>query len=206
MNKYLKYTIGAVITVFVIYNSVYFQSLDEKKAAEEVVELNVEQLVNELWDNSLLSAYDAAINITELISALQNNPEATFEKNGNSLGIGNIGYFQVAGQGEVIEINENNVLVEIEDKIIEIETEFIFGNAIRDASGLFKVNDFDNTDDFNRISESINGKVRAELIQKFRSNVKIADQVMFKGALELNQAHLDLSKIEIIPISLQTNP
>lgn len=204
MKKRVKYIIGFVIFGFVLYNSLYFRPLDKKLAEEEVAVFDASDFANEIWMD-LLSAYDSTTEINLLFDQLQHNPHQVFEQEANALGIGNIGYFKVKGEGTVVVVNENNVIVQVEDQNIEIETEFIFGNAIRDASRLIKINDYDKTSDLNSISESLNEKIRKEVIPAFRRNVKVGNRVSFQGALELNKAHLDLEMPEIIPIFLQIN-
>jgi predicted lipoprotein len=57
--------------------------------------------------------------------------------------------------------------------------------------------------DFNNISAEINKIIRKEVIPSFKHRVKMGETVEFIGAVEFNQKHLNLSKIEIIPISLK---
>jgi predicted lipoprotein len=204
MKKGINYIIGSIIAGVVIFNSLYFRSLDEKLAEGKEVVFDAKSFVDGIWKTNLLVVYDSATEITTLLDELKKNPESTFEQKAQALGIGNIGYFKVKGEGTVLSVNENNVLVQVENQVIEIETEFIFGNAVRDASGLIKVNDYDETSDFNSISESINDKIREEVVPDFRAKVEKGNKVKFKGALELNKAHLNLSQPEIIPVSIQT--
>jgi Predicted periplasmic lipoprotein (DUF2291) len=203
MKKGIKYTVGVAITGIVIYSSVYFRPLDQKLAEEKVISFDAISFVNDMWDNELFTAYDSALDLTILLDLLAGDPESTFESESKSLGIGNVGYFKVKGEGSVLSINENNVMLLVGDQIVEIETEFIFGNAVRDASGLIQVNDYDKTSDFNLISETINERIRAEVIPGFRANVEKGNKVIFQGAIELNKAHLDLSQPEVIPVSIQ---
>lgn len=203
MSKVIRYTIGIAIAGIVIYNSVYFRSLDEKISEEQEIVFDAKSFVNEIWENELIVAYDSAIELTVLINQLNGDVDLSFKEQAKALGIGNIGYFKVQGEGTVLSVNENNVLLQVGGQTVEIETEFIFGNAVRDASGLIKVNDYDRTSDFNSISESINDKIRKEVIPDFKSTVEQGDKVIFKGALELNKAHLDVSLPEVIPVSIQ---
>ena len=202
----MKYIFGIVAVGFLGYHSVYFQALDKRLAADTEIEFDAKAYVEGIWSNELMKVYNDAPDISLIIESLKSDSAGAFEKYGSSLGIGNIGYFRVKGQGTVASINENNVLVKVGRTIIEIETEFVYGNAIRDASGLVKVNDYDNTSDFNSISESINEKIREEVIPVFRPGVKTGDKLRFQGAIELNQAHLDLEQIEVIPLTLQIIP
>lgn len=202
-NKGIKYIIAALMAGILIYNSVYFRPLDVKLAEGKEEAFDAKSFVDGIWESDLLEIYDSAMDITKLIELLRNDHMTTFAQEAQALGIGNIGYFKVKGEGLVQSVNENNVLLQIGELIIELETEFIFGNAVRDASGLVKINDFDETSDFNTISESINEKIRKEIIPNFRAKVEKGDKVVFKGALELNKAHLNLDKPEVIPVSIQ---
>jgi predicted lipoprotein len=204
MNKGVKYFVGVIIGGVVIFNSLYFRPLDEKLAEGNEVAFDAKSYVDGIWSTDLLVAYDSANDISTLLDELKKNPESTFAHKGQALGIGNIGYFKVQDEGTVLSVNENNVLLQVGNEVVEIETEFIFGNAVRDASGLIRVNDYDETADFNSISESINDKIRKEVVPDFRAKVEKGNKVKFKGALELNKAHLDLSQLEIIPVSIQT--
>jgi len=206
MSKRIKNIVGALIAGIVIYNSIYFRPLDEKLAEEEVVVFDVLNFVDKMWDADLLTTYDSATDFTILLNLLVNEPNLAFEKEAQALGIGNIGYFKVQGEGIVLSVNENNVMIKVGDRIVEIETEFIFGNAVRDASGLIKINDYDETSDFNSISESINDKIRNEVVPPFKLKVAKGDRIVFKGAIELNNAHLNLDQPEVIPVSLQIVP
>lgn len=205
MKKGYNYLIGIVIGAIAIYNSVYFQPLDEKLAENTTIEFDASSFVKEIWPN-LLVAYDSGTEINQLLGEISSDPQQTFTDKANALGIGNIGYFKVMGEGKVESINENNVIILVGDQRIEIETEFVFGNAVRDASGLVKVNDFDKTSDFNSISEELNHTIREEVIPGFKAKVQKDATVLFKGAVELNKEHLDLTQPEVIPVILQITP
>src|SRR5688572_2415960 len=203
MKRAIKNIIGIIIAVIVIYNSVYFRPLDEELSKGKEIAFDAKSFVDGIWKKELLNVYDSAIDITTLLAQLHENPEQTFVREAQALGIGNIGYFKVKGEGPVLRVNENNVLVSVDGEVVEIEMEFIFGNAVRDASGLIQANDYDKTADFNSISESINERIRKDVLPGFRAKVEKGNKVIFKGALELNKAHLDLSQPEVIPVSIQ---
>ena len=206
MKKGIKYFFGVILAIVVVYNTVYFRPLDEKLLENNELVFDANAYVNEIWGGKLYQAYDSAVDFTALLNQLQHEPKIAFSEHANALAIGNIGFFRIKGEGIVLKVNPNDVLLDINKQTVKIETEFIFGNAICDASGLIKISDFDKTSDLNSISESINNKIRKEIIPKFRSDVEVGNKVAFKGAMELNQAHLDLSLPEIIPISIQIVP
>lgn len=206
MRKEVKYIIWGLIAVIVLFNSVYIQALDEKLAQEKDVEFDAGLFVEGIWENELLKTYESAADLESLIERLNQNPEETFDQESHSLGIGNIAYFKVQAEGIVLQKDENHVIVRIGEKLIEIETEFIFGNAVRDASGLIQLEDYDKTSDFNSISEAINAKIRTELIPPFVAKIEEGNTLRFQGAVELNKAQLNLNKIEVIPVYLKILP
>ena len=86
---------------------------------------------------------------------------------------------------------------------VKVATEFIYGNAIRDASGLVEVKDFPNTMDLNNISEELNKTVRKTVLPPFKTAVKKGDKIIVTGAIEIHKEHIKWNELEIIPVQLQ---
>jgi predicted lipoprotein len=205
MKKLLKYTVEILLSIVIAYNSVYFRRLSEVKASS--TSFDAKTYAKKYFNNKLIPSLDDAVEINQLVSLLQNNKEQTFEKYSHALGIGNIRYFLIKGEGQVMSINENNVSVlakaDTNQKLLRIATEFVFGNAIRDASGKIDINEFSNTIDFNNVSAEINKIVRTKVLPPFKGTVKKGDTVQFAGAIELNKEHLNMEDIEVIPVQLK---
>ena len=207
MKKSLKYIITIVIIGLVAYNSVYFKKLDEVKAAGSAKQFDAVAYARNYLNNKLPAALNNAIEINTLTALLKTEPQKTFEKYSHALGIGNIRYFLVKGQGEITNIEDDATSVLVKNdttgQVVKIATEYVFGNAIRDASGLININEFNNTMDFNNVSAEINKIVRTEVLPPFKAQAKKGDRMDFTGAIELNQVHLKLDNIEVVPITLK---
>ena len=206
LKKGLKYVIWVALLFFIAYNSVYFKKLDAYKASASKTFDPVKYAKN-YFQNKLVPNLEKSIEINQLLSQLQADKDAAFSHYSHALGIGNIRFFMVKGQGEISEIGQNEVtLVTKTDSTkrnLKIATEFVFGNAIRDASGLIDINEFENTMDFNNVSAEVNKIVRNEVLPPFKKNVKKGDLVQFYGALELNREHLNVENVEVVPVSLK---
>lgn len=206
MNKILKYIAGFALLFLVGYNSVYFKKLGERKATASK-EFDAKTYARNYFDNTLLPALINAVDINALKVILLADVHKAFETHSHALGIGNVKYFLVKGEGEITAINENDITIlnkaDYGGKVYTIATEFVYGNAIRDASGLISLNEFNNTMDINNVSEEINKIVRTEVLPPFKKAAKKGDVVQFTGAIELNKEHLNVEDIEIIPISLK---
>ena len=121
MKKGIKYIVGIVLAIIVVYHSVYFRPLDEKLSEDSKVVFDANAYVNKIWEDGLLLAFDSAIDINTLFHQLNTDPNAAFDQHANALAIGNIGYFRVKGEGIVMQVNPNNVLLDIDNQTIEIQ-------------------------------------------------------------------------------------
>lgn len=210
MNRFITYGLGGVVGLVVLYNSIYIQHLSEVKAgspgsAASTNTFQAEPYARTFWTSRLLpSAPKRATPLDTLLAALQTNKDQAFTKHAHALGIGNIGYFLVKGQGMVRSVNKNEVVVTLSSgQSVSLATEYIFGNAVRDASGLIDITDFDNTADLNSLSAQLNELVRKQTLPVLREKAKPGRPISFVGALELNQAHLHLQSLTLIPMLIQ---
>lgn len=204
MNKIIKYSILAVIVIVSLYNSVYFESLDEIKKGQKASVFNAKQYASDFMSNKKESL--PAINANKFLLDAASDVKNYAEQNGKKLGISNDYNFIIEGNATVVSIEEENVIVELnEDKEqkIKIATDFIFGNAIRDGSALADIGTFQNTMDFNNISVELNNIVRETIVPPFVKMVKEGDAVYFKGATKINVKKPNLNELKVIPLILK---
>ena len=204
--KAAKYIIAIVIIIVVAYNSVYFKKLDEVKAAATAKEFNATQYAQNFWTNKLIPNLNKATDLNQLTAMLSGDATKTFDTYSHALGIGNLRYFLVKGTGTITSMNEDDLSVLLQtdtNKLsITVATEYIFGNAVRDATGLININEFSNTMDFNNVSAELNKIIREKVLAPFKQKARKDDTIELTGAIELNKEHLDLSKIEVIPVKI----
>jgi predicted lipoprotein len=201
-KKIIKYTLTIIVVAFLAYNSVYFKKLSDVKASAAKTFDPISYARNYM-DKSLLPASEKAPDIDALIAQVKSNPGKAFKAYAHTLNIGNTRFFMVKGEGTITNIDESDVYLTTTGKQnIKIATEYIFGNALRDAPGIITVNDFTNSMDLNNVSAEVNKLVRSEVLPPFKSKAKKGDNINFAGAFELNQEHLNLNNIEIIPVNL----
>ncbi len=194
-----------VLMVVIAYNSIYFKSLKEVKSQSS--EFDGAAYAAKFFQNTLLPMSDSAMSLSQLLALVKQNKEETFNTYAHSLSIGAIKYFLVKGTGKVTVVNENELLVKLDADStgtqVKVATEFVFGNAIRDASGKIELKEFSNLSDVNSISSALNEIVRTKVLPPFNKTVKAGDQIQFYGALELNKERLNLDEVELMPIQLQ---
>lgn len=212
MNKLVKYGLGGLLLGLVLYNSVYFRRLSDVKAAGASgvgVTVSAQAYARTFWDTKLRSSAPLATNVDSLLAQLKTDKEQAFTSHAHALGIGNIGYFLVKGEGTVTAVNENEVAVTLPSgPTVYVATEYIFGNAARDASGLIQITEFDrqaslNTTDLNAVSSALNDIIRKAVVPTLKAKAQRGQKLRFVGALELNRVHLHLDRPTLIPILIQ---
>jgi predicted lipoprotein len=208
--KAVKYIVTVVVIFLVAYNSVYFKKLDQVKMSLSAKEFNAAKYAQTFWSNKLIPNLARAIDIPQLTSMLATDPATTFERYSHALGIGNLRYFLVKGKGQIVAVNEDNAGVLLEpasgQQTAIIATEYIFGNAVRDATGLIDINEFNSTMDFNQVSAELNNIIRKNVLPPFKAALKKGTKIEFVGAVELNRQHLNIERLEVIPVEVKIEP
>ena len=208
-SKPLKYGVYIVIAAFVCYKSVYFKKLSEVKS-NTAKTFDATSFARALWQENFPSRMDSAVDLIAYRQQLQANAAKAFDEHANALAIGNYRYSLVKTTATVTAIREDDMDVAIANDGATINaklvTEFIYGNAIRDASKLVDVKDFTNSSHLNSISEAFNSIVKKEVLPPFKAAVKKGSKVQLVAAVELNKEHLKLDDWQLIPVRIQILP
>jgi predicted lipoprotein len=208
-NKPVKYIVYIVIAAFVCYNSVYFKKLNEVKASVAKI-FDANAFTDKLWQEQLPAKMNSAIELTDYLQMLKTSPDNAFGKYSNALAIGNYRYSLIKTTATVTAINADDIDLAIANNgstiNAKLATEFIYGNAIRDASKLVDVKDFVNSTDLNNISEAFNKKIKTEVLPSFKTAVRKGSKLQIVAALEMNKEHIKFDGLELIPVRIQILP
>lgn len=202
MKKKYVYILAFLIIAFLGYNSVYFKKLsDVQKAQKESFDFKA--YADSIYYKGILKS-KKTIDLTTLIASVKSDQQAAFKNYGNRLGIGNSAYFMIKSTGKILDIKDGiYTIADEKNGIIFIDTKYIFGNALRDASGLVKLTDFKTNAQFNTVSESLNDIVRNEVVPKEIKKVKIGDSISFSGAIKLSKKQTLFTNLLIIPSQIK---
>jgi hypothetical protein len=206
MNKYIKYGLLIVGIALLVYKSVYFEKLSTRETSA-TKDFDAPAFSKQLWNDKMPAKLDSSVQLSKLIDAIDRDREAAFDKYTNALAIGNYRYALVKLDAEVTDVKEDEVMLSTVHNdsplAVNLATEFIYGNAIRDASGLVQVKDFPNTSDLNGISEALNKIIREAVLPPFKAAVKKGDKINLVAALELNKEHIHWQGMELLPVRIQ---
>jgi len=201
MNKIYRYIIAAVLVLFLGYKSIYFKKLSEVKQLDKSG-FDYDAYADTLYNKGILSE-DMGVGLDELMFMIQTKPDSAFSIYGNRLGIGNSAYFMVKGNGRISAVQDGSLKVLTEKgEAVTLDSKYIFGNDLRDASRLVKLTDFKTNAEFNKVSEALNTLVREKVIAPTVQRLREGDKISFMGALKLNRKHLSDIEFMIIPAQI----
>lgn len=202
MNKTLKYISVIFAVLLLVYFSLDIKKLDEFKAANANVKFDAVEFAQNFWEKQLPLCIENAPDVKTVILQLEQNQEVAFEKYAYKLGISKTHYFMLKGTGTIESIDDEYLVVAVDEKTkIQVATDFIFGNAVRDGSGKVNINEFLNMTDFNNVSVAINKLVKEKMVTRLKKSAKPGMILEFVGATEINEENIDINSIRIIPVS-----
>jgi predicted lipoprotein len=202
----IKYSILFILLIITGYNAVYFKKLNAI-TKDGVQQFDAKTYTAALWKNKMPAVIASAMDFDQLLLAIEKDPQQAFEKNTHALAIGNYRYAMVKMSGIVIAINEDDFVIETvlggNKKQLRVTTEFIYGSAVRDASGLIDIKDFTNASDLNAIAESFNETIKKTVVQPFKKSLVTGLKIELIAAVELNKENMVLDQLVLLPVQIK---
>jgi len=203
MKKSLKIILTAIAVLLVIFFSLDIRSLDGNPDLRNANAFEVEEFSGQVWERLPAVVAENALETGLLILNLNEDANRTFLNHGKKLGISKTWYFLTYGEGTMIQSDGVTATVRLDDQTtIELATLYLFGNAIRESSGLVDISDFLNMMDFNQVSVHLNNIARKEVVDPFLTKAAVGQRIIYSGALEVSENSLPIEKPVIIPISI----
>ncbi len=201
-KRVIKTILLAALVLFTLVCSVKLETLESYNSRMNHNFFNADETAKSLWEKELDKSIDKAPDLNTVISELEN--PASFQKYGKKLGISKTNYILVNGRGKIVDKSDELLIIQTnENESISIQIGHIFGNAVRDGSGIVDVNNFVNMTDFNNLSISLNKLVQKNVIDSMLKNISINSTLSFTGVMELREDQKIPSRLEIIPLKTQ---
>jgi predicted lipoprotein len=205
MSTPIKTIIAVAAGLLLVYFSLDIRKLDSAKNKTEGFDLASYTRI--LWERDLPEIARQGADIRSLLGALQDDPATTCRTRGHKLGISQTVYFFARGTGTITSLDDENVIVTLGDgRQVKVATDFIFGNAVREASGLVNIDDFLNMTDFNNVSVDLNKRVKENVAKPLRNAAVPGMSIEFAGAFEVNEKKPEPNGIRIIPVIAEVKP
>lgn len=186
---------------FPVFHIVPLERVAKEKAAAT---FDPKEFAREFWNEQLLKELDKAVKAEVLLPAIQADAAAAKQKFSRSVGVSESYTYFVSGNGRVVAVSDDEISLAVTKPAtnaeVSLQVGLLFGNAVRDGTGLLNVNDYPNSQDFNGISEALNRIIEERVQPKLREEVKVGVIIRFVGCAEVNDEASDLKPLKVVPI------
>ena len=209
MNRWLTWLIATVAIAGVCWLFPLFHVVTMKTAMAEKIAatFNATQFAETFWTNQLFASLDKTVKADVLFSAIQNDAASAKKKFSRNVGLSEACFYFVSGIGRVVAVSDDEVSLAVTDGStnaeVSLQTGLIFGNALRDGTGLLNASDYPNSQDFNDISAALNHLVETRVLPKLREQAKVGAKISFVGCAEVDDESTDLKPLKVIPIQTE---
>lgn len=204
-----RWLIAIAIAIGIWWQFPLFRVVSLKTAVAEkaAATFNPTEFAEIFWTNQLLPSVGKATDAATLVQAVQADAAAAKTNYSRTVGMGESYFYFLAGTGRVVAISDDEVSLAIRDHgtnaDISLQTGLVFGNALRDGTGLLNVNDYPNSQDFNGISEALNHIVEARVLPELKKQAKVGARIFFVGCAEVDDESTDLKPLKVIPVKTE---
>ncbi|MCB1208178.1 MAG: DUF2291 domain-containing protein [Verrucomicrobiales bacterium] len=199
--------LGALVSALVLFWFFPLFHVVPLKKAEDGKQsgvFNAESFAAEFWNAKLLPAMSRAVDLKELLAALDKDQAAARNQHGHTLGIGGPTVFMVSGSGKITAVEEDAITVALNgsEAKISLNVGLLFASTVRDATGLLDMGAYPKSQDFNDISTQLNSIVENTVSPNLKKQAAVGKTVRFAGCCELEEdAEVDV--LQIVPIQVE---
>lgn len=196
--------IAGICWLFPLFHVVPLKKAVAEKAAST---FNPTQFAETFWTNQLLPSITKSVNASTLVAAINSDPAAAKKKFSRSVGLGDNYFYFLSGNGRVVGISDDGISLAVTpgstNAEISLQPAPIFGDAIRDGTGLLDASTYPNSQDFNDISAALNHIVETRVLPTLQKEAKIGATISFAGCAEVDDESTDLKPLKVIPIQAE---
>jgi predicted lipoprotein len=196
--------LGVVCKFFPLFQVVSLQRAETEKSAGT---FDAVKFADDFWSEKLLKSFDHTVDAKELLAAINASPGDAQKKYAHTLSLGGGYFYYLRGEGRIVATNNDGVSLVINGKgtnaDVVLETGMIFGNVVRDGTGLLHASDYSNLQDFNNISAELNKSVESHVLPKLRADAYIGAMIKFVGCAEVDDETTDLHPLQVVPVQAE---
>ena len=193
---------AGICRLFPPFHVVPLARAEKEKAAAE---FNPDAFAEKFWNEQLMKSLGNAVAAKVLLPAIQTNAADARKKYSRSVGLSDSYTYFIEGTGRVLSVNDDEILLAVTpgatNAEVSLQVGLLFGNALRDGTGLLNVNDYSNSQDFNAISEALNHIVETRVLPELRQQAKVGAVMHFVGCAEVDDESSDLKPLKVVPIA-----
>jgi len=193
--------ISGIGWLFPLFHIVPLKTAAAEKAAAT---FNAPQFADSFWTNQLLPAIKKTVGAGTLLAAIHSDPATARKKFSRQVGLSESYFYFLSGTGRVVAVSDDEISLAITsgstNAEVSLQTGLVFGDAIRDGTGLLDAGTYPNSQDFNDLSSALNHLVETRVLPPLRQQAKIGATISFAGCAEVDDESTDLQPLKVVPI------
>lgn len=186
----------------------HLRSLKQVKSDQAGAQFNAKDYVATFWKERLMPSFDQAADAGKVIATIAASPLKAREQFGRTLGISSAYCFYLRGSGRVVSVSDDSIGLSLKSEgdavDIAVPLGLVFGNAVRDGTGLLSSSTFPNAQEFNDISAGLNAIVETQVLPEFQRIAAVGKRMQFVGCVEVGDEEQDLKPLKLVPVSVKT--
>jgi predicted lipoprotein len=183
---------------------VHIRSLKAAREAQANAQFNAADFVGGFWQAKLLPATGQAEEATKVLAAIAAAPRQAREQYGRTVGVSSSYFLFIRGAGRVVSADADNIglafKAEDHEADIVIPLGLVFGNAVRDGTGLLDSSSYPNAQEFNAISAALNRIVETNVLPQLQQIATVGKRIQFAGCVEVGDEETDLKPLKLVPV------
>jgi predicted lipoprotein len=209
MKRFLLWLIALVLGVGLccVFPPFRVHSLKAVRNAQASKQFNAVEFVGRFWGGKLLPATEKAVNATQVMAAVASNPTKVREQFGRTVGVSSSYFLFVRGAGRVVSVSNDSIGLTLKSEgdtaELSVPLGLVFGNAIRDGTGLLDSSSYPNAQEFNDISVALNSIVETNVLPQLQQMAKVGKRIQFAGCVEVADEEADLKPLKLVPITVK---
>lgn len=210
MKRFLPWLIALIVLAGFCWAFPPFRirSWQAVKAQLAGAQFNPKNYVDAFWQERLHPSFDQAADATKLLAMIAERPQQVRETFGRTVGISSSYFLFVRGVGRVVSVTDDAIGLAVNSTgdaaDISVPLGLVFGNAVRDGTGLLNSSSFPNAQEFNDISAELNQIVETKVQPELQGIAKVGTRVQFVGCVEVADEAEDLQPLKLVPIFVKT--
>jgi predicted lipoprotein len=194
--------VGVLSWFFPLFRVVSRESL---RAERDRQSFNAAAFVESFWRDKLTRAFSEAAEVSVVLAALRETPDQARTQFGRTAGIGRESLYFIRGRGKIVSVDKKDVAVSLGDEEqvdLTLQTGLLFGNTVRDATGLLSADDYPNSQQFNEISGELNRTIEAQVLPPLRTAAKVGAEIEFVGCAAVTNLPRDITPLRVVPLEV----
>jgi predicted lipoprotein len=181
--------------------------IDQLENPQHESAFSAAEFAKTFWSGQLTPSLNQAPDAVMLLADLRASPKAARAKFGRKVGVSRTRLVVLRGKGTIVTIDKKGVGValrgETKEADIVLQTGLLFGNTVRDATGLLDASNYPDSRQFNEISTELNRIVEARVAPILKEKAIVGRQIHFAGCAEIADEGELVKPLTIIPLDVR---